>query len=82
MTQKRRGGVGNSLKRQVSLVPFCLSPATTPEEQGREVHAVVCFLPTLNTFTTMEVETGEEEEEKRWIGAGPLSQGVLLKFIF
>jgi len=46
------------------------------------VHAVVCFLPTLNTFTTMEVETGEEEEEKRWIGAGPLSQGVLLKFIF
>lgn len=46
------------------------------------MHAVVCFLPTLNTFTTMEVETGEEEEEEGWIGAGPLSQGVLLKFIF
>lgn len=62
------------------MLPF-LSPTTAPEEQRREVHAVGCFLPTLNAFTTMEVETGEEEE-KGWTGAGPLFQGVLLKFVF
>lgn len=45
------------------------------------MHAVGCFLPTLNAFTTMEVETGEEEE-KGWLGLDPSSRECYLNSYF